>query len=532
MVKFLRIVLVFACLAAATRLWASDQAEEMFKAGEKAERAGDHLHAYLLYARAAALDPKNITYAARRTALQAETALSTHAELGPDTATGESAATANAGDGGDVADAREALPPPRLRGSPDRKTFDLKGDARTIFEKVGDTYGIQMVFEADYQVPPPFTFRLTDVSFEETLRALETVTNSFLVPVNPRLALVVRDTPQKRIEKVPAMAVAIPIPERMSAQEAQELVTAVQQTLEIRRANVDATRHVVLVRDQAAKVEEAAELFATLSRVRPQVQVDVQLVSVDKSSALAYGIALPNQFALVNMSSFLGNVPFVPSAFNGVAKIFGGGASLFAIGANQASIFASIAKSKTTNLLDAQIVALDGQAATLKVGEKYPIITTGYFGSTAGTTGTVYAPPPTVTFADLGLVLKITPSIHAENEVTLDLDIAYTLIAGNSPISGIPIIGSQKFTGKVRLKMGEWGVVAGLIQLNSSDVKSGTAGLSDIPILGRLFSQNNISKDHSEVLIVLKPHLTALPPWEYVARPMWVGSETRPITIY
>jgi hypothetical protein len=324
MVKFLRIVLVFACLAAATRLWASDQAEEMFKAGEKAERAGDHLHAYLLYARAAALDPKNITYAARRTALQAETALSTHAELGPDTATGESAATANAGDGGDVADAREALPPPRLRGSPDRKTFDLKGDARTIFEKVGDTYGIQMVFEADYQVPPPFTFRLTDVSFEETLRALETVTNSFLVPVNPRLALVVRDTPQKRIEKVPAMAVAIPIPERMSAQEAQELVTAVQQTLEIRRANVDATRHVVLVRDQAAKVEEAAELFATLSRVRPQVQVDVQLVSVDKSSALAYGIALPNQFALVNMSSFLGNVPFVPSAFNGVAKIFGG----------------------------------------------------------------------------------------------------------------------------------------------------------------------------------------------------------------
>jgi general secretion pathway protein D len=116
--------------------------------------------------------------------------------------------------------------------------------------------------------------------------------------------------------------------------------------------------------------------------------------------------------------------------------------------------------------------------------------------------------------------------------VTLDLDIAYTLIAGNSPISGIPIIGSQKFTGKVRLKMGEWGVVAGLIQLNSSDVKSGTAGLSDIPILGRLFSQNNISKDHSEVLIVLKPHLTALPPWEYVARPMWVGSETRPITIY
>lgn len=503
----------------------------MFKAAEKAEKAGDNLHAYLLYARAAALEPANVTFAARRSALQAQTALSAKEELGPDPAGSGLNAAAVPVDARDILDLRTALPPPRLQGSPGTKTFDLKGDARALFEKVGAAYGIQMVFEADYQDPPPFTFRLTDVSYEVALRALETVANSFLVPVNDRLALVVRDTPQKRTERMPAMAVAIPIPERMSVQDAQEMVTAVQQTLDIRRISIDPSRHTVFLRDQASKVEQAEVLFANLSRARPQVEVDVQLVSVDKTSSLAYGISPPNQFALASASTVLGNIPVVPAAFNGLVRAFGGGASIFAIGASQAAIFASVARSNATSLFNAQIVALDGQAATLHVGNRYPVITSGYYGNATGT-GQVFAPPPNISFEDLGLVLKVTPIINGDNEVSLDVDTEYKLIAGNSGISGIPIISSRKYTGKVRVKFGEWGVVAGLIQLTFSDNRSGMLGLSNIPVLGRLFSQNNIQKDSSEVLIVLKPHLTALPPWDFLPKPIWVGTETRPITIF
>ncbi len=97
----------------------------------------------------------------------------------------------------DLLEARESLVPPRLAGAPGKKSFDLKGDARVIFEKVAEAYGLLVVFEADYQSPPLFTFRIHDVDFAEAFRALETVGNSFVVPVNDRLALVVRDTPQK-----------------------------------------------------------------------------------------------------------------------------------------------------------------------------------------------------------------------------------------------------------------------------------------------------------------------------------------------
>ena len=53
---------------------------------------------------------------------------------------------------------------------------------------------------------------------------------------------------------------------------------------------------------------------------------------------------------------------------------------------------------------------MEGQPATLHVGEKYPIITSGYFGNTSGS-GTVYTPPPTITFEDLGLLIKVTPHV-------------------------------------------------------------------------------------------------------------------------
>src|SRR5947208_13017628 len=116
---------------------------------------------------------------------------------------------------------------------------------------------------------------MTDVGYEDALRALETVANSFLVPVNPRLAVVVRNTAQKRTDMGPAMSVAIPIPERVSVQDAQEMITAVQQTLDIRRISVDPTRHVVIIRDQMMKVNAARAVFANLSRLRAQVEIDV-----------------------------------------------------------------------------------------------------------------------------------------------------------------------------------------------------------------------------------------------------------------
>ena len=84
----------------------------------------------------------------------------------------------------------------------------------------------------------------------------------------------------------------------------------------------------------------------------------------------------------------------------------------------------------------------------------------------------------------------------------------------------------------MRLRDGEWAVIAGLAQTNDSFTSSGIAGLASIPILGHLFRNDTMEKDSDETLIVLKPRLLNLPPWELPATAVQVGTEGRPISIY
>ena len=528
MVRFIRFLAVAVFCAAVSR--GADFAETLFKAGERAEKMGDTLQAYLLYARAAALDPTKVAYATRKAALQAKAELTAQVKLDPDPLDAAPKPPPDSLTGEDLIDGREALAPPSLAGSPEIRSFNLKGDARMIFEKVAEAYGVLVVFDSEYQSPAPFTFRLEDVGFQDALRALEMVSNSFLVPVNAHLAMVFRDTPQKRTERSPTISVAIPIPEHLTTPESQELVTAVQQALDLKRIRTDATHRVVILRDQAFKVQAARAMFQSLSRLISQVDIDVEFISIDKSSSTNYGIGLPNSFPLVDFGNVMHASSAIPSGLTNVLA-FGGGATFIGLGISEISTAATSSKSSVMNLLKSQIVTLDGQAATLHVGDRYPMIQSGYYGAATGT-GQTYSPPPTVSYVDLGLTLKVTPSVHIDEEMTLDLEAEYSVLGAGSSITGIPIVASRKFTGKVRLKNGEWAVIAGLVQTTNADSQNGIAGLADIPFIGKLFSTNSRERDSTEVLLVLKPHLVSMPPWEYVSKPIWVGSETKPLSVY
>jgi general secretion pathway protein D len=512
-----------------------DFAERLYKAGQRAEKAGDKLHAFLLYSQAAKLEPGNVEFAMRRSALQADAAMSMSARVDPVPAETERAeAVEDPLTDSEVADARAVRAPPRLKGSAEMKSFDFSGDPKTVIEKVMAAYGLMVVFEADYQPPPAFRFRMEDVGFGTALRTLETLSNSFLVPVNDRLALMVRDTAQKRTEMSPAMAIAIPIPERVSVQEAQEMLTGVVQTLEIRKFSLDPIKRVVYLRDQVPKIVAARAMFGDLSRLRAQVEVDVEFLEVSKNSSLAYGLALPTSTALVNFSSFLNNKP---TSVSGLTQFFtfGGGATFFGLGIASSTIIATFAKSDTDIILKSQIVALDGQPTTLHVGQRYPVVTASYSGGSSTQIGSGQASglsaPPTVNFEDLGLVLKITPSIHAEGEVTLEISSEFKVL-GSTNAAGLPTISNRKYEGKVRLKMDESAIVAGLVSSTDGDTRSGIFGVASIPWIGRLLRSNTVDHSSSQVLLVLRPHLLDVPPWEYGSTPIWIGTETKPLSLF
>jgi type II secretory pathway component HofQ len=498
----------------------------MFQQAQKAERAGQTVRAYLLYAQAAAADPTNLAYWERAQALRPMASLMKDTQPVPQDLAPDKVDRTLFGSitDQDLEQARKPLPPAALKAAPGRQDFDLRGDSKLLWEQVAAAFHLMVVFDTAYQPVPTIRLQLSSADYRDALRALEAATNSFLTPVSDRLIFVANDNPGKRTEFEGTAAVLIPFPETISVQELQEISTGVRGTLDMTRLMIDSQRHVILIRDRVTKVRLAEKLFQDLLRPRAQVAIEVEILTTDQSSALSYGLSLQSSFPLVSFVTKKNLLTSIPSGFANFMA-FGGGASLLGFGVTNAQLFATVAKASASTVLRSEIVALDGQPSTLHVGDRYPLVTNTYIGNTSGG-GTVYIPPPTFSFEDLGLLLKVTPHIHGTDEVTLDLDAEFKLL-GAATVDGIPVISSRKYESKTRVMTGEWAVLAGLMTSSEARTITGIPILSLIPLLRK----NDVNTDYGQTLIVLKPHLLILPPSESATWRAWCGTETKLPTV-
>lgn len=514
-------LLIFAALIASLA-HAATPAQELFQEAQKAERAGDLVRAYELYAQAAEADPANLNYWSRVQALRPKASLLSVSQLKTPDLKPENADPTLFGSIGDqeLEEARQPLPPANLKLPEARRDFDFRGDSKSLWEQLAAELHLAVIFDTQYQPSRPLRFQLADSDSREALRALEAATDSFLSPVNSQLIFVANDTPQKRTEFARTAAIVIPFSEALTVQELQEIATSVRGVLDTQRLMVDTQRKMILIRDRVAKVRLAQKLFQDLMRPRAQAAIDVEILTTDLSSSLSYGLNLQSAFPLVNFPNKANLLNSIPSGFANFLT-FGGGASVLGIGVTSARLFATVSKSNASTLLESQIVALDGQPSTLHVGDRYPLVTNTYIGNTSGG-GQVFTPPPTFNFEDLGLVLKVTPHIHGMDSITLDLDIEYKLL-GAASVDGIPVISDKKLESKVDLNTGEWAVLGGLMSATEARTISGIPGLSLIPLL----RNNTVTRDNGETVIVLKPHILVPPPTEIPTSRAWSGTETR-----
>jgi Flp pilus assembly secretin CpaC len=168
----------------------------------------------------------------------------------------------------------------------------------------------------------------------------------------------------------------------------------------------------------------------------------------------------------------------------------------------------------------------DGQAATIKSGERYPIQESsfsGLSGSTAnipgltgagsssslssllGSLGSSVPNVPQVEYQDLGLTLKATPSVMRNDDVALSIDMKINALSG-SVLNGNPILNNRAYNGVITLKAGEAVVLASELDKSESRAISGLPGVSEIPGLNNV-SNNTNQKNNSTMLIIMTPHV-------------------------
>ena len=97
--------------------------------------------------------------------------------------------------------------------------------------------------------------------------------------------------------------------------------------------------------------------------------------------------------------------------------------------------------------------------------------------------------------------IDITPRTHHDDEVSLALKVTLSNVSGS--LNGLPTFGNREITTTISLKDGETNMLAGLIRDEERTVMTGLPGLSDLPLIGRLFANNRKEAHESDIVLTL-----------------------------
>lgn len=491
-------------------LQAADPAAQSFRKSQKIRAKGDPIEAYRKAVAAVALDPQNPKYWAWLKAIQRpalEKARMEIAGLGAAEETVEEA---------DTPTRRELMPPPVLDPKPGAQDLNLTGDPRLLFQRLTKAYGLDCVFDGDYpEGGRPQRFVLSEADAVTALRALQAQTGSFVVVLGPKLLLVSKDNDQKRRDLEPAEAVTIPLPDTISPQDVTEAMNAVRMAFDLTKVGLDTARRQIVIRDRISRTEPARMLMEQLVAPRGEVYVELEFLTTSRSRTRDLGATVNSSYSFFGLGDYSPSYTTIPSTITQLFT-FGGGASLIGVTLTDAELVAAASRSAGRTLYKAGIRASDSQAASIHIGDRYPILTGGYYGLAGDTGGgTVYRPPPQVQFEDLGLVFKATPRLHNAEEVSLEIEAEFKALSGKAQ-NDIPILENRKLKTTVRLRYDQAAVVAGLV--NEQLVQSWSFPLFKT-------SKQPVNQD---VLVVIRPYLLRPPSAESApAKAIWAGTESR-----
>jgi general secretion pathway protein D len=563
MIRFLRPAVLVLLVAAITLPAAADKAKSLYEKGRDADARQNYEEAYEYYKQAYALKPKDLAYRAAydrvrflagashvhrgqllRQSGKLDEALvefQKAVEIDPasfiavqevrrtqkmiDDAKAPPQAAAPSG-GGLEGRLQEAAGPVDLAPISNVPiTLKLTEDTKMIYETVGKLAGINVLFDPDY-TSRRIKIELNGVTLEEALEIIALESKTFWRPVTPNTIFIASDTPAKRKDLEQSVIKTFYLANLSQPTELQDVVNALRQILEIARIQPLPSQGALVVRGTPDQIALAEKLVDDLDKAKPEVIVEVAVMQVSRDKMRNLGInpptsatvALQNNISTTTTgtagtgtTTSTGTTGGTPNQVN-LNRLSNLNATDFTVTIPSATATAMMSDSSVKIIQNPQIRALDGQKASLKIGDRVPVAT-GSFQPGIGGVGINPLVNTQFQYLDVGVNIDITPKVHAGGEVTLKLSLDVSAVTSTTNIGGIsqPVIGQRKIEHEIRLKEGEVNIMGGILEDQQTKSLSGIPGLANVPILKYLFSQSNTEHRENEIVFALIPHIVRGP---------------------
>ena len=436
-------------------------------------------------------------------------------------------------------------------------SFHLRTDQRQVIQQVFKAYGLDATLDESVR-PKQIRLDVDDAGFEQAMRAVSLLTNSFYVPLDAHRVLVARDTADNRQQLMRLELETIYLP-GLSATELTDVSTLAKNVFEVQQAVAEPSSGTLTIRAPERTLNAFNATIRDLLDGRSQVMLEVRLIQLAHTGERNTGIHPPQTVSAFNVyaeeqSILNANQSLVQQIVssglaapgdtlailgillasgqvssslltNGVA-LFGGGLTASALAPGAVTANLNLNSSDSRELDQMQLRLGDGEKATMRSGTRYPIQTSSFSSlgssipSIPGITGAGSSSSltsllsqyggsvpniPQVEYQDLGLTLSATPKVMRNDDVALTIEMKIDALAGTS-INGNPILDNRAYSGVVTLKQGEGVVVVSDIDKQQSRAISGVPGLSEIPGLSDL-TGNDTQKNYATLLIVMTPHV-------------------------
>src|ERR1017187_8370518 len=447
----------------------------------------------------------------------------------------------------------------RMLGVPELKPLkptliDFKMNNQTskvLFETVAKYAGLNVLWDPNYASPltggkDRLNVDFDNTTIEQALDYLGVITKSYWKALSPNTIFITVDDVNHRRDYEEEVTKVFYLTNVTGQQDLTDIVTAIRTVAECSKIFPDQSQNALVAKCSGDKMALTEKIIHDLDKPRAEVVVDIFVIEASSvftrslSAAIAgTGLNVPFNFTPRTSIQVQGGntssntsgtttgttttgttTTTSGSTTTGASSTTGASIPLSSLGHLASADFSTILPSallqatlsdtRTKVLQSPQIRSVDGQKATMKIGEREPTAS-GSFGSTQGVVGAGFSPLVNTQFQyiDVGVNVEITPHVHDNGEVSLHVSLDISNVTGQVNLGGIsqPIIGQRKMEHDIRLREGEVSLLGGLLNQTNSKTKTGIPWLSSIPLLGRLFSGDSMDNERDELMKIGRAHV-------------------------
>jgi general secretion pathway protein D len=245
--------------------------------------------------------------------------------------------------------------------------------------------------------------------------------------------------------------------------------------------SVDRRLNAVVLTGPTATVESLKKLIAAIDTPVPSVLLEVSVVELSETAAKDLGIDFSNGAPLGTVSAVVksGGVP------QGTLSL-------------QALVYGAVQKGEGHIIARPRILVESGTPASILTGDSIPIFTNiSYPGSGSSIV------QQQVQYVNVGVSLLIAATVDEANVVHARVQASVSSVTSYS--QGVPQISQRQATTNASVQAGSSLVIGGLVQENDLSSSTAVPGLSSIPLIGGLFRVHHVTKQHTDLYIVITP---------------------------